>query len=141
MVTAATTDQFDTMSREEIKAFLTEVAERHIAAASTYNQIKSDPSRELTIWQTAESGIALTVCTMKASGLEVADFIAFNNPEVFPQSCSTLDPILTCRKLDDYTGEGYFIMYQHIKTPIMVSNRCVFSCVYDMVMLENGGYT
>ena len=51
-----------------------------------------------------------------------------------------LDPILTCRKMDDDLGcEGCYAMYQHIKTPMIVSNRCCFLAIYT-IELPNGGY-
>ena len=50
---------------------------------------------------------------------------------------SILDSILTCRKLDDDMGPNCYAMYQHIKTPIMVSNRCCFLAVYNHIVDDN----
>ena len=51
MVEAVNEDPCDSMSRDEIKDYLIAMAERHIAAAHTYKSIKTDPSKELNIWQ------------------------------------------------------------------------------------------
>ena len=133
MVEATGADPCDTMSRQEIRAHLAAIAENHIAAAPTYKNIKSDPAKEANVWQGVESGIALTVCFMKAEGLNVADFQNFVGPDVFPANMTILDPILTCRKMEDQpSGDGHYFTYQHIKTPIITSNRCVFNTVYDI---------
>ena len=52
-----------------------------------------------------------------------------------------LDPILTCRKMDDVDigCENCYAVYQHIKTPMMVSNRCCFLAIY-LFDLPNGGF-
>lgn len=138
---AAVGDAYDSLSREDIRTQLKAVAEGHVAAAPSYKNIKTDPSRDLNCWLGVESGISLTVLTMKAEGLAISDFLPCVTPEAFPAFMKILDPILTCRKMDDQpSGEGHYIMYQHVKTPMVVSNRCVFNTVYDIEMLENGGY-
>ena len=78
MVEASNTDPYDSMSREEIKENLSALAERHLEARHTYRSLRVDASKELNIWQTSENGVALTVCTVKAAGLTVEDFKAFN---------------------------------------------------------------
>ena len=41
--------------------------------------------------------------------------------------------------MEDAMGyDGAWAMYQHIKTPMMVSNRCCFMCMYN-IDLPNGG--
>ena len=51
MVDSSGSDPCDTMTREEIRAYLYEIAERHIAAApSSYSVLKTDPVKELTVW-------------------------------------------------------------------------------------------
>ena len=115
------------------------MADRHVAARESYKSLKTDPSKQLSIWQGTEQGVALTVCTMKADGLTLEDFKAFQDPAQFPTNMHILDDILNCRPLDDNLGcEGCYAMYQHIKTPIMVSNRCCLLAVYN-IELPNGG--
>ena len=130
-------DPWEMKSRDQIRDDLIALAERHVAARGTYKTLKIDESKDMTVWQGDESGVALTVCTMKGEGLEMADFLAFQDPASFPANMSVLDSILTCRKLDDDMGENCYAMYQHIKTPIMVSNRCCFNAVYNHKVDEN----
>ena len=78
MVEAAGSDPCDNMSREEIKNHLLAIADRHLEACESYNSLKVDASKELNIWQGTEQGVALTVCKMKAEGLTMEDFRAFN---------------------------------------------------------------
>ena len=83
--------------------------------------------------------MALTVCTMKAEGLTMEDFCTFSDPDQFPANMHILDPILTCRRLEDDLGcDAAYAMYQHIKTPLMVSNRCCFLANY-VFDTPNGG--
>ena len=43
-----------------------------------------------------------------------------------------VDSNLTARKLENDVGvEGAYAMFQHIKTPLMVSNRCIYSTVFN----------
>ena len=136
---ASASDAYDSMSREQIRDALCAMAERHLDARHTYKSLKVDASKELNVWQSAQDDVALTVCTMKAEGLTIEDFRAFHAMDVFPTNVHTLDSIITARKLDDDMGcAGAWCMYQHIKTPMMVSNRCCFMCMYSMD-LENGG--
>ena len=138
MVEAAGADPCDSMSQEQIKEYLTEMAERHIAARESYTSKKSDAAKEYYIWMGQESGVDLSVTMIKAPGLTIDDFRAHFEPEVFPANMTAQEDALTCRKLDDNIGEGMFAMYQHIKTPMVVSNRCVFQSVRQWD-LENGG--
>ena len=138
MVEATVSDPCDAMSREEIKNHLIAMADRHIEASATYKELKVDAGSEMRISQGLEDGTVLTVCMMKAAGLTMEDFIGFVAPECYGANIKILDPILTCRKLDDDLGEGCYAMYQHIKTPFIVSNRCAFVAVYN-IDLPNGG--
>ena len=51
-----------------------------------------------------------------------------------------LDPILTCHPLNDVDlqTEDAYAMYQHIKTPAFVANRCGFVAVHTV---DSGGGT
>ena len=138
MVQAAGADPTENMSRDEIKAFLLETCDRHIAARETYNNTKTDAAREYTIHMTMQDGMHLSVITMKAEGLSMDDFRAYWSPDAFPANMTAQEKPLTCEKTNDDLGEGYYCMYQHIKTPMVVSNRCLFQCV-TTVELENGG--
>jgi len=126
-------DPYESMTREQIRDHLCEMAERHIEARNTYRSLRTDASKDLNIWQATQDNVALTVCTMKAEGLTIEDFRAFGQPDAFPDNMHILDPILTCRKMEDDMGcDRAYAMYQHIKTPLMVSNRCCFLCVYNI---------
>ena len=131
MVQAVAPVDYESMSRDEIKENLIALAEKHIAARTTYKSIRSDAAKGIEIWQGNDNGVALTVCTMKAEGLTKEDFEEFQNPDKFPANAGILDPILSARKMDENIGEGCYLMYQHIKTPMMVSNRCCFLAVYQ----------
>ena len=77
---------------------------------------------------------------MKAEGLSVDDFKAFYHPDSFPANVHILDSIINCRKMEDAMGcDNCFCMYQHIKTPMMVSNRCCFLSIYN-IELPGGGF-
>ena len=138
MVQAAGADPTENMNRDEIKAFLLETCDRHIAARETYTNTKTDAAREYTIHMTMQDGMHLSVITMKAEGLTMDDFRSYWAPDVFPANMTAQEKPLTCEKTNDDLGEGYYCMYQHIKTPMVVSNRCLFQCV-TTVELENGG--
>ena len=140
MVEATAADPCDNMSREEIKNHLLALAERHVEARSTYRSLRVDASKELNVWQSTEEGVVLTVCTMKAEGITMDDIRTFHNPDQFPANMHILDPIITCRRLEDDLGaEGCYAIYQHIKTPMIVSNRCCFMAVYN-IDTPNGGF-
>ncbi len=139
MVESNAADPCDNMTREQIRDHLQEMAERHIAARESYKSLKADAAKELYIWQGAENGVALTVCSVKAVGLTKEDFVAFQDPAVFPDNMHILDSIITCRRLDDDMGEGMYAMYQHIKTPMVVSNRCCFMCMYSYELPDGAG--
>ena len=79
----------------------------------------------------------MTVSTMTCEGLTIDDFKAFYNPETFHANIKIVDPILTCKRLPTYDDEDVRIMYQHIKTPFIVSNRCAFMAIYS-IELPNG---
>ena len=139
MVDATIGDPCDSMSRDEIKNYLCDIAERHIQASHGYNIVRTDESKDLKITSTTEAGIPLTICTMKGEGLSVDDFRGFCHPDTFPDNLHILDPILTCKKMEDIELDGCYAMYQHIKTPKLLSNRCTFTAVYN-IDLPNGGF-
>ena len=63
---------------------------------------------------------------------------AFHHSDAFPANVHILDSILTCRKLNDLIGDNVYLMYQHIKTAIMVSNRCCLLAVYSIDTPDGG---
>mmetsp|Transcript_26554 Transcript_26554/g.35517 ORF Transcript_26554/g.35517 Transcript_26554/m.35517 type:complete len:148 (+) Transcript_26554:98-541(+) len=115
------------------------MANRHIQNRASYGQVKSDPSKNLTITMGEQDGIALSVITMKGEGLTIDDFRAFSTHAEFAANMTVLESAATCRNLDNEVGEGIYAMYQHIKTPMIVSNRCIFMSV-QTIELENGGF-
>ena len=138
MVQAAGADPCDNMNRDQIKQYLFELCDRHIAARETYDNKKSDPARDYTIHMTMQDEMHLSVITMRGDGLTMDDMRAYWAPDAFPANMTAQDKPLTCEKTNDDLGEGYYCMYQHIKTPMVVSNRCLFQCV-STTELENGG--
>ena len=104
----------------------------------TYKSLKCDAKTDQNIWQGDQDGVALTVCMMKADGLMLEDFSDFYNPETFPANMKNLDSNITSRKLDVEMPEGCYAMYQHIKTPMVVSNRCSFCAVHSFDSSDGG---
>ena len=122
----------------QIRDELIALAEQHIDARMTYKSLKVDAKTDQNIWQGAENGVALTVCMMKADGLTLEDFINFYNPDTFPDNMKLLDSNITSRKLDIAMPDNCYAMYQHIKTPIVVSNRCTFAHVHFIDSPDGG---
>ena len=74
----------------------------------------------------------MTVCTMDGIGITIDDMKAWNSPDALPANIKIVDKNVTARKLENDLGvDGSFVMYQHIKTPIVISNRCVFSSIFN----------
>ena len=101
MVEAAGADPCDNMTREQIRDHLVQMADRHLAARESYKVLKADQAKQLFIWQGQESGVATTVCVVKAVGLTKEDFVAFQDPAVFPGNMHILDEIINARRMDD----------------------------------------
>ena len=140
MVEAAAADPCDNMSAQEIKDHMTAIAEQHIAARESYRSIRTDASKNLNIWQTNEQGVPLTICTMDGPGLTIDDMKAWNSSEALPANISIVEKNATARLLEHDLGvEDSFTMYQHIKTPMVISNRCIFMSVFNFD-LPNGGF-
>ena len=77
--------------------------------------------------------------TIKGDGLTMEDVRAFHAREVFPANMKVLDSVITAEVIEDDVGEGSYALYQHIKTPLVVSNRCNFLAIHQ-IELENGGF-
>ena len=88
---------------------------------------------------TEESGTTLTVTRIKAPGLTIDMCRQFYEPDILHENMHLLDSKMTCHKLQDDLGEGRFGMYQHVKTPIVASNRCTFMSVQQL-NLDSGGF-
>ena len=137
MVQAAGADPTDTMTRGQIKDHVIAMAERHVAACESYSSLKTDASKNLAVWIGDEQGAYLTVCTMDAPGLTVDDFKAFYHPDSLCDNMKILDKIITARKIENVGGEldaNMYTIYQHVKTPMIASNRCCFMCVHNIDM-------
>ena len=111
MVEAAGTDPCDSMSVDQIKTYLCEMAERHIANQGNYSSHKTDASMELQVNLSEEGGIHLSVIKVKGAGLSMDDIRAWLNPEVFFENMKILDSVLTCQKLGDNIGEGSYALF------------------------------
>ena len=137
MVQAAGADPTDNMTRDQIKDYVIAMAERHVAARETYSSLKTDANKNLNVWVGTESGNTLSVCTMDAPGLTLDDFRAFYAKDSLCANMTLLDKIITARKLENVDEEvdaSIHFMYQHIKTPMIASNRCCFMAVYNLEM-------
>ena len=88
---------------------------------------------------TEQDGIPLSVVKMKGEGLTMDDVRAFCARDTFPANMKVLESACTCTIIEGDVGEGSYAMYQHIKTPFIVSDRCNFLAVHQ-IELENGGF-
>ena len=132
MVQAASTDPCDNMSMQEIKDHMSAIAEQHLAARESYRSIRTDTSKNLNVWQTNEQGVPLTICTMDGIGITIDEMKAFYASDALPANVTLVDKNVTAKLLENDLGvDRSFAMYQHIKTPIVVSNRCVFAAVFN----------
>ena len=66
---------------------------------------------------------------MSTSELVIDDVVAFFNPETFTTNMHILNDIVTAERIEDLEGAD-MVMYQHIKTPMIVSNRCSFALMW-----------
>ena len=69
------------------------------------------------------------------------DFKAFHAPDVWPNNITLLDSNITAKKMEDQSSstEGNYLMFQHVKTPFIVADRCLFQSVYN-IDLPNGDF-
>ena len=79
---------------------------------------------------TEQDGIPLSVVKMKGEGLTMDDVRAFCARDTFPANMKVLESACTCTIIEGDVGEGSYAMYQHIKTPFIVSDRCNFLAVH-----------
>ena len=120
---------------DQIKEICIGLAEKHLAAKDSYKVLKDEADKS--IWQGKEEGVPCTVGVFEAEGLTMEDFREFYNRDNWCANMKLLDKNITAEILDVDMGEG-MAMYQHIKTPMVVSNRCVFSANF-CIDLEGGG--
>lgn len=110
---------------QAIKEQCIALGEKHLAAKDSYKVLKDEANKS--IWSGKEEGVTVTVGIFEAEGLTMEDFVEFCSPDAWPGNMTVLDKNITGKKLDVDMGEGCTVMYQHIKTPMVVSNRCCFS--------------
>ena len=126
------------MNRAQIKDYCIQKGESHLAAKEGYEVQTDNPSKCLKIWMTEENGVAMSVSENYAEGLSMEDFRAFYAPDAWPTNITLLDKEVTAQKLDEDTGlDDCYLMYQYVKTPMVVADRCLFQSVYN-VDLPNG---
>ena len=101
----------------------------HLEAADTYNSIAEDKTMNMKTTMGVHEGINVTVMKCHAKGLTVEDFKEFYAPGAMFANVTKVDKIITGRQLEDF--EGFPMLYQHVKTPMMVSNRCTIFSQYD----------
>ena len=74
----------------------------------------------------------MTICTMDGIGITIDDMKAWYSADSLPANIKICDKNVTARLLENDLGvDGSYTMYQHIKTPIVISNRCVFSSIFN----------
>ena len=101
------------------------MVDRHIAGASSYKEVDRDDKMELVTTMGQEGDVALTVTFLKAKGLTMEEIKTFHAiDDQLSNTHNHIDKIISGHRLEDY--QGVPLLYQHIKTPIMVSNRCAF---------------
>ena len=77
---------------------------------------------------------------MDGIGITIDEMKAWYASDALPANITIIDKNVTARLLENDLGvDGSYTMYQHIKTPIVVSNRCVFASVFNQD-LPNGGF-
>lgn len=134
-------------SRDEIRKYLFDLAERHIDNRASYEKIRDNQETQMECWgcwKPEDSDVPVTVFKMSAEGLSVADFQAFYGPDAFAKNAMSMDSTLRCEVLDEKADDGVYIMYQHIETPgpnWMSANRSSFAAVYNLFELpDDGGF-
>ena len=126
------------MNRAQIKDYCIQKGESHLAAKEGYEVQTDNPAKSLKIWLTEENGVHMSVSENYAEGLSMEDFRAFYAPDAWPTNITLLDKEVTAQKLDEDTGlDDCYLMYQYVKTPMVVADRCLFQSVYN-VDLPNG---
>ena len=74
----------------------------------------------------------MTICTMDGIGITIDDMKAWYSADSLPANIKICDKNVTARLLEHDLGvDGSYTMYQHIKTPIVISNRCVFYSIFN----------
>ena len=58
------------------------------------------------------------------------DIADFYKPESYATNVHLMNEIITPKRLADV--DGHMVWYQHIKTPIIVANRCSFSIFFTI---------
>lgn len=116
------------MSREQIKNMLLERARMHLAQAETYEEITNE--KGVKVLMTKDFGTNVTVSYMEANGLTLEDFQSYMSMDTWAETFTKQEDILTLRRLGDV--DGLPLIYTHIKTPFIVSNRCNFDCYYPV---------
>ena len=77
---------------------------------------------------------------MDGIGITIDEMKAWYASDALPANITIVDKNVTAKLLENDLGvDGSYTMYQHIKTPIVVSNRCVFASVFNQD-LPNGGF-
>ena len=127
---------YSSMSRDQIKENLLAVVMKHLEAADSYKEIDEDAKYKMKITQGEEQGVAITICRMEGAGLSVEEFKEWHKLDSMMDNMSKLDDIITGKRLDDH--DGLPLIYQHVKTPMMVSNRVSLFSVYEWE--EDGAY-
>ena len=115
-------------SRDDIKAKLLQLVDKHLQAADTYSNLEDDKKMELKTTMGEEGGIGLTVTKLFAQGVTLDDLKEFYKPESMLDNQHKLDDAISGRKLEDL--DGLPLLYQHIKCPPLVSNRRCFITMY-----------
>jgi len=115
--------------RAEIQKELLADVEKHLAAKDSYPVVKEDKKSGLKIHQTTQGESAMTVSFIEYEGVTVEAFKWYsqNGLTEIPKAN---DKVKIAELEED---EGCKVMHQHIKTPIMVTNRSMIQTAYPNV--------
>ena len=119
-----------TQSKEEIKHELLATFKKLLEEKDTFAILEQSTTSDWICRTTTFEGTVLTIASVTAKGLTMEDIAEFNDPAVICINQKLLNDILTPTRLAD--DEGHIVMYQHIKTPMMVANRCAFLIHYHV---------
>ena len=115
-------------SRDEIKEMLLERARMHLRNGDSYEEIYND--KGVRVMMSKDFGTNVTVSHMEANGLTMEDFQDYMKMDTWAETFTAQEDILSLRRLEDV--DGMPLIYTHIKTPFIVSNRCNFDCYYSV---------
>ena len=102
---------------------------KHLEGASGYKEISKNEKMNMTTVFTEEDGIGCTIMKCTADGLTIDEMKDWYHPDNMMTNINKVESIITGKRMEDH--EGYPLIYQHVKTPIMVTNRVTVYTLYN----------